>query len=82
MGTEVGGHGRDRPNASGAERARAHVTRSIRRAIDAVASVAPDLGAHLEVSIRTGSACSYRPDPAVGLRWAVVDAGPEDGDTA
>jgi hypothetical protein len=74
----VGLGGRDRPNASGSERARVNVTRSLRRAVDAVAAAAPDLGAHLEVSIRTGGSCSYRPDPAVTLCWKVVEPASDD----
>jgi hypothetical protein len=65
--------GRDRPNASGAERARVNVTRSVRRAIDAVAGVVPALGDHLAVSVRTGRTCAYRPESSAALRWTVVD---------
>ncbi len=68
----VGLLGRDRPQGSTDERARVNVTRSIKRAIAAVAAVAPELGAHLDVSVRTGRRCSYRPDPAVAVTWEVT----------
>jgi hypothetical protein len=67
----VGLGGLDRPVGSSAEKARINVARSLRRAVGAVAAVAPELGAHLEVSIRTGRACRYTPDPAVALTWTV-----------
>ena len=67
----VGLGGRDRPSGSGAERARVNVVRSLRRAITAVKHQAPDLGAHLEVSVRTGRYCAYVPEPAAALRWVV-----------
>lgn len=71
LGRAVGLGGRDRPHGATDERARVNVTRSIRRAIGAVAAQAPELGAHLEVSVRTGRECSYRPDPAAALTWEV-----------
>lgn len=71
LGRAVGMGGRDRPQGATDERARVNVTRSIRRAIAAVAAQAPELGAHLEVSVRTGRECSYRPDPAAALTWEV-----------
>ena len=67
----VGLGGRDRPNGSGAERARVNVARSLRRAISAVEAAAPELGAHLRVSVRTGRYCAYRPEPAAALDWSV-----------
>lgn len=71
LGRAVGMGGRDRPHGATDERARVNVTRSIRRAIAAVAAQAPELGAHLEVSVRTGRECAYRPDPAAALTWDV-----------
>ena len=67
----VGLHGHDRPNNAGAERARINVARSLRRAIDAVRAVAPGLGAHFDVSVRTGRFCSYAPEPSTALTWRV-----------
>ena len=75
LGRAVGLAGRDRPQGATHERARVNVTRSIRRAIGAVAAAAPALGAHLEVSVRTGAQCRYQPDPAAALTWEVSAAG-------
>lgn len=63
--------GRDRPQGSAAERARVNTARNIRRAIAAITAAAPDLGAHLRVSVRTGHHCVYAPEPAAALDWAV-----------
>jgi hypothetical protein len=68
----VGLGGRDRPVGAGAERARVNVTRNLRRAVTAISANAPDLGAHLERSIRTGRLCSYTPEPASALDWKVT----------
>ncbi|MGH9214376.1 MAG: AAA family ATPase [Acidimicrobiales bacterium] len=67
----VGLDGRDRPSGSGAERARVNVTRSLRRAVAAIAAQVPDLGAHLERSLRTGRFCSYSPEPSAALTWEI-----------
>ena len=64
----VGLGGRDRPSDAG-ERARVSVTKAIRSAISAVAEVAPDAGAHLAATVRTGYYCAYEPDPAADAAW-------------
>ncbi len=61
--------GRDRPQQSGAEKARINVTRNIRRAIATIAAAQPTLGAHLQNSIHTGHSCSYSPEPAAAISW-------------
>lgn len=63
--------GRDRPSGSGTERARVNVTRNLRRVIAAIAAAIPELGSHLDVSVRTGSYCSYAPEPAAAIEWVV-----------
>jgi hypothetical protein len=68
----VGLDGRDRPTGSGAERARVNVTRSLKRAVAALAEQVPDLGAHLDRSLRTGRFCSYSPEPSTALTWEVA----------
>jgi hypothetical protein len=68
----VGMGGRDRPQGSGSERARVNVARSIRRAITAIDKVAPQLAAHLAVSVRTGHHCSYAPEPGARVEWEVA----------
>jgi len=67
----VGLSGRDRPQGSGSERDRVNVTRNLRRAIGAIEKIAPSLGAHLRIAIRTGHLCAYDPDPSARLRLGV-----------
>lgn len=67
----VGLGGRDRPQGSGNERARINVTRSLRRAIAAIGNAVPELGGHLDVSVRTGHHCAYSPEPAARVTWHV-----------
>jgi len=60
--------GRDRPlGASTTERARKAVTARIREAISRIEAVVPELGAHLDRSVRTGTVCRY--EPAEQLTW-------------
>jgi hypothetical protein len=53
--------GRPRRLGSEAERARLNVTRAIRTAIRNIAAQAPELGAHLDATVRTGTRCRYDP---------------------
>jgi tetratricopeptide (TPR) repeat protein len=59
-----------RPNAT-SERARASVTRALRYAIDRIATHHTQLGDHLERTVRTGTYCSYTPDPRTPMTWQV-----------
>jgi len=63
--------GRPRRAAAEAERARVNVTRTLRAAIDRIALAAPITGAHLQASIRTGTACRYQPAPGGPASWRV-----------
>jgi hypothetical protein len=54
-----------------AERARVRVTRRVRDGIDRIAQAHPELGAHLERTIRTGARCVYVVDPDTAPRWMV-----------
>jgi hypothetical protein len=54
--------GRPRRMGSAVERARINVRNSIVTALRVLDDRAPRLGKHLEVSIRTGVYCSYRPE--------------------
>src|SRR5215210_5109610 len=65
----VGLHGRDRRAASTSERARVSVTRAVRQAIVRVAEHHPELGQHLDRTIRTGKYCAYVPDPGAPAAW-------------
>jgi tetratricopeptide (TPR) repeat protein len=57
----VGLGGRDRKNASPAERARVAVTKAIKTAVGRIRIADPELGRHLALSIQTGYFCVYRP---------------------
>jgi hypothetical protein len=65
----VGLGGRDRRAASATERARLNVTRAVRAALRRIAEADERAGNHLDVCLRTGVFCSYRPDPAAATRW-------------
>ena len=69
LAAAIGLGGRDRPAASSAERARVSVTRAIRSILARIAAQDPELGAHLEATIRTGTFCSYTPDPRAPIAW-------------
>jgi hypothetical protein len=61
--------GRDRRAASASERARVAVTRALRQAIARIDEHHPQLGEHLNRTIRTGTYCVYLPDPRVPTGW-------------
>jgi tetratricopeptide (TPR) repeat protein len=65
----VGLGGRERRASSASERLRIRVTNSIRAAVSRIQQYHPRFGAHLTVSIKTGSACYYRPDPNATPKW-------------
>jgi tetratricopeptide (TPR) repeat protein len=67
----VGLGGRDRRAGSASERARVAVTRAVRQAMGRLSEQHPELGEHLGRTIRTGTYCSYRPDPRVPADWDV-----------
>jgi hypothetical protein len=63
--------GLERQEFPGAVLVPQRVGHSLRRAIEAISAVAPDLGAHLRVSVRTRAWCRYDPPPDVALVWRV-----------
>ncbi|MBI2169730.1 MAG: AAA family ATPase [Actinobacteria bacterium] len=67
----VGLGGRSRRAPSPTERARTSVTKAIRGAIRRIDDHVPALAAHLERSVRTGTYCSYMPDPSSNVDWEV-----------
>lgn len=69
LAAAVGLGGRDRKAASQAERARVNVTKAIRAGIRRIARYDARLGEHLRHSVRTGTFCSYAPDPAAKINW-------------
>lgn len=57
--------GQPRPlGATTAERARKAVTARIRDAISRISEALPELGTHLDRTVRTGITCSYEPGPS------------------
>jgi tetratricopeptide (TPR) repeat protein len=68
----VGLGGRLRGTGGAAERARTSVTRSLRYALDRLADHDHVLGEHLKTTVRTGSCCSYTPDPVAPISWTVT----------
>ena len=65
----LGGRSRSWPGA--AERARQSVTKTIRTAVQRIEQVDPLTAAHLRKSVRTGTFCSYAPDPSATVVWSV-----------
>jgi tetratricopeptide (TPR) repeat protein len=65
----VGLGGRDRRAVSASERARASVTRAIRQRMARIAEYHPELGEHLDRTIRTGTYCAYMPDRRAQPDW-------------
>jgi tetratricopeptide (TPR) repeat protein len=70
LAAAVGLGGRDRLAGSNAERARVNVTRAIKSALDRIQQHSPSLGRHLVATVRTGSFCSYQPDPRSTVSWS------------
>lgn len=63
--------GRDRKAGAPAERARVSVTRAIRAALARIRAHNPNLSNHLDRTVRTGTYCSYQPDPRAPADWRV-----------
>ena len=70
--------GRDRRTTSESERERVATTRAIRLAMRHIADVLPDLGHHLQHSVRTGTYCAYAPDLTSGIEWRLDPPAAED----
>jgi len=51
------------------ELARVRVTRAIKAALHRIGACSAALIAHLTATIRTGSHCSYTPDPRLPVKW-------------
>lgn len=65
----LGLRGRARRASSSSERARASVTQCIKGVVRKITAAAPTLGRHLNIHVRTGTYCSYSPDPQHPIRW-------------
>lgn len=57
------------PRQEDIERARVSVTKSIKAALLRIRDHNGALADHLQVTIRRGYTCTYRPDPRVPIRW-------------
>ena len=73
----VGLGGRDRRAGSASERARLNVKRAITGALQKISEQQPSMGELLDRSIRTGSFCSYAPDPQDQVTWQFSIGTPE-----
>jgi tetratricopeptide (TPR) repeat protein len=73
----VGVGGRSRRAASASERARQSITKSIKSVLEKIAQSDAGLADILSRCIRTGTFCSYQPDPVFPSAWefAATDAG-------
>jgi len=63
--------GRTEAKGKPGEKARINVTRAIRFAVRRIGEHEPELGRHLQAAVRTGTACTYIPDPDAPLRWEI-----------
>ena len=61
--------GRRRTSGAASERARAAATRALRTAVVRITEHHRPLGDHLRQSLRTGTYCSYQPDPRTPIEW-------------
>jgi len=68
----VGLGGRKRKAGSYVERARVNVHKGIKAALRKVAQTHAALGRHLAATVRTGTLCSYNPDPRVAVSWKIL----------
>ena len=71
LAAAMGLGGRDRSAGAAAERARVSVTRAIRSSLERIGRQSQSLGAHLDATVRTGTFCSYVPDPRAPIIWQV-----------
>jgi hypothetical protein len=69
LAAAVGIGGRDRKAASAAERARVNITRAIHSAFGRIREHSMPLADHLDVTVHTGTFCSYTPDPRTPVTW-------------
>ena len=75
----VGLGGRNRRAASASERARQSVTKTIKAVLERIAQSDAALGDVLSRCIKTGTFCSYQPDPDFPIAWEFGDTIIESG---
>jgi hypothetical protein len=71
----AGMDGRIRATGGSADRARMSVYRALHYAIDRLAVADAALGEHLRRGVRTGTWCSYTPDPLAPISWQTTSSG-------
>jgi len=64
-----GRDGRPRQIGSATERARVNATVAIKATLKKMAEHLPSLAEHLSTTVRTGTYCSYTPDPRAPIDW-------------
>jgi hypothetical protein len=67
----VGLKGRDRRAGSASERARQSLNKTIKAAIEKITELEPTIGGYLSRTIKTGTFCSYQPNPECPINWDV-----------
>src|SRR6202049_3618654 len=75
----VGLGGRNRRAISASERARQTISKTIKSVLDRIAQSDATLGEIFSRGIKTGTFCSYQPDPDFPIAWEF--AAPEEGST-
>src|SRR5208283_309806 len=70
----VGLGGRNRKAASASERARQSITKTIKAVLERIAQSDSALGDIFDRSIKTGTFCSYQPDPNFPIAWKFAEA--------
>jgi non-specific serine/threonine protein kinase len=65
----IGLSGRVRASGSPVERARVSVTQAIKAALRVIADNDARFGHYLTTTIKTGTYCSYNPDPHFAVSW-------------
>ena len=76
----VGLGGRNRRAASASERARQTITKTIKAAVERIAQSDTQLGDILSRCIKTGTFCSYQPDPDFPVAWEFAETTTEPGE--
>jgi hypothetical protein len=67
----VGLNRRDRRAGSASERARQSLNKTIKMVIEKITKLEPAIGGYLSRTIKTGTFCSYQPNPEFPINWDV-----------
>lgn len=79
LSSALGLAGRVRTTGGTAERARTSVARSLRYALQRLEEANPVIAGHLDRALRTGTYCSYSPDPLTPVHWSTEVPGTATG---